>query len=89
MRAPSRLSPRRVDLELSVAIDVLQIAAEAQRIQDYALRAHRALKLGIYYREIQTTCRSAQIGIRGLISSKRRHRATVDPLRASANVGSR
>jgi hypothetical protein len=37
-----------------VAIHVLQIAAKAQRIQDYALRAHRALKLGIY-REIPTT----------------------------------
>jgi hypothetical protein len=62
MRAPTRLSPRRLDLELCVAIDVLQVAAEAQRIEDYALRAHRALKLGIYYREIQTTCRPSQIG---------------------------
>jgi hypothetical protein len=33
-----------------VAIGVVQVAAEAQRIQDYALRAHRALKLGIYSR---------------------------------------
>jgi hypothetical protein len=54
MRAPTRLSPRRLDLEPSVAIDVLQVAAEAQRIEDYALRTHRALKLGIYYREIKT-----------------------------------
>jgi hypothetical protein len=61
MRAPTRLSPR-LDLELSVAIDVPQVAAEAQRIEDYALRTHRAWKLGIHYREIQTTYRPSQIG---------------------------